>query len=70
MKRGPYACITKDHVACFNELLGRDRVITDEEECEGYNVDYTKIVRGKREQRVPSIFLIFPLKFSFQSKLA
>ncbi|XP_050584117.1 D-2-hydroxyglutarate dehydrogenase, mitochondrial isoform X3 [Bombus affinis] len=46
VKRGPYANISNDHVAFFNELLGRNRVITDAEECEGYNIDYSKIVRG------------------------
>ncbi|XP_033363227.1 D-2-hydroxyglutarate dehydrogenase, mitochondrial isoform X3 [Bombus vosnesenskii] len=46
MKRGPYANISNDHVSFFNELLGRNRVITDAEECEGYNIDYSKIVRG------------------------
>lgn len=55
MKRGPYANISNDHVAFFNELLGRNRVITDAEECEGYNIDYSKIVRGKRKQRSSSI---------------
>lgn len=51
MKRGPYANISNDHVAFFNELLGQNRIITDAEECEGYNIDYSKIVRGKRKQR-------------------
>ena len=47
VKRGAYASISNDHVAFFNELLGRNRVIVDAEECEGYNIDYAKIVRGK-----------------------
>lgn len=47
MKRGAYASISNDHVAFFNELLGRNRVIVDAEECEGYNIDYANIVRGK-----------------------
>ncbi|KAF3429149.1 hypothetical protein E2986_05180 [Frieseomelitta varia] len=47
VKRGAYASISNDHVAFFNELLGRNRVIVDAEECEGYNIDYANIVRGK-----------------------
>lgn len=63
MKRGPYANISNDHVAFFNELLGRNRVITDAEECEGYNIDYSKIVRGKRKQRSSSIIRTVLYKF-------
>lgn len=63
MKRGPYANISNDHVAFFNELLGRNRVITDAEECEGYNIDYSKIVRGKRKQRFSSIIRTVLYKF-------
>ncbi|XP_017888237.1 D-2-hydroxyglutarate dehydrogenase, mitochondrial isoform X2 [Ceratina calcarata] len=47
VKRGPYANITNANVTFFNELLGRNRVIKDAAECEGYNIDYSKIVRGK-----------------------
>lgn len=47
VERGPYANICNDHVTFFNNLLGQNRVITDAEECEGYNIDYSKIVRGK-----------------------
>ncbi|OAD59077.1 D-2-hydroxyglutarate dehydrogenase, mitochondrial [Eufriesea mexicana] len=47
VKRGPYANISNNHVAYFDELLGRNRVITDADECEGYNIDHSKIVRGK-----------------------
>lgn len=63
VKRGPYANISNDHVAFFNELLGRNRVITDAEECEGYNIDYSKIVRGKRKQRSSSIIRTVLYKF-------
>ncbi|XP_043803555.1 D-2-hydroxyglutarate dehydrogenase, mitochondrial [Apis laboriosa] len=47
IERGLYANICNDHVVFFNNLLGQNRVITDAEECEGYNIDYSKIVRGK-----------------------
>ncbi|XP_078048801.1 D-2-hydroxyglutaric acid dehydrogenase [Augochlora pura] len=47
VQRGPYAKIQSSHVSFFNDLLGQNRVISDPEECESYNIDYSKIVRGK-----------------------
>ena len=47
VERGPYAKISNEHVAFFNELLGRSRVIVDPDECESYNIDFSRIVRGK-----------------------
>ncbi|CAK9799772.1 D-2-hydroxyglutarate dehydrogenase, mitochondrial [Anthophora plagiata] len=47
VERGPYANISKDHLSFFSELLGQNRVITNADECEGYNIDFAKIVRGK-----------------------
>nr|XP_033341554.1 D-2-hydroxyglutarate dehydrogenase, mitochondrial [Megalopta genalis] len=47
VQRGPYAKIQSTHVSFFNDLLGQNRVISDPEECESYNIDYSKIVRGK-----------------------
>ncbi|XP_076244604.1 D-2-hydroxyglutaric acid dehydrogenase [Calliopsis andreniformis] len=47
VQRGPYARISSEHVAFFNDLLDRNRVISDLEECESYNIDYLKILRGK-----------------------
>ncbi|XP_076751629.1 D-2-hydroxyglutaric acid dehydrogenase isoform X1 [Xylocopa sonorina] len=47
VERGPYATLSNGHVSFFKDLLGENRVITDADECEGYNIDYAKIVRGK-----------------------
>ncbi|XP_076636354.1 D-2-hydroxyglutaric acid dehydrogenase isoform X2 [Colletes latitarsis] len=47
VQRGPYARISDQHATFFDGLLGRQRVISNPEECENYNVDYLKIVRGK-----------------------
>ncbi|XP_012151768.1 D-2-hydroxyglutaric acid dehydrogenase isoform X2 [Megachile rotundata] len=47
IERYAYSKISKEHVAFFKELLGRNRVITDPEECESYNIDFSRIVRGK-----------------------
>nr|XP_031839412.1 D-2-hydroxyglutarate dehydrogenase, mitochondrial [Nomia melanderi] len=47
VQRGSYARIDGKHVAFFESVLDRNRVISDPEECEGYNIDYVKMVRGK-----------------------
>lgn len=47
VERGPYATLTESHVNFFKNLLEQNRVITDPEECEGYNIDWVKMVRGK-----------------------
>ena len=47
VERGPYAALTDSHVSFFNNLLDHNRVITDPDECEGFNVDWVKMVRGK-----------------------
>ncbi|XP_076177409.1 D-2-hydroxyglutaric acid dehydrogenase isoform X2 [Ptiloglossa arizonensis] len=47
VQRGPYARITSEHRAFLGDLLGPQRVISDPDECEGYNIDHTRIVRGK-----------------------
>lgn len=46
MRRGPYATITDADVRFFDSLLGSNRVITDSDECESYNIDFPKTVRG------------------------
>lgn len=61
VERGPYANICNDHVTFFNNLLGQNRVITDAEECEGYNIDYSKIVRGKWK----CVRILFSWSFEF-----
>ena len=47
VQRGPYARISDEHAAFFGGLLGSSRVVSDPEECEGYNIDHINIVRGK-----------------------
>lgn len=49
MRRGPYATITDADVRFFDSLLGSNRLITDADECESYNIDFAKTVRGKRK---------------------
>ncbi|XP_028148779.1 D-2-hydroxyglutarate dehydrogenase, mitochondrial [Diabrotica virgifera virgifera] len=46
VKRGEYANLDQQHVGFFKDLLGLNRVITDSEECESFNVDWIKGVRG------------------------
>lgn len=46
MKRGDYATLDENHFKFFTGLLGENRVLTDPTECEGYNVDWIKNVRG------------------------
>ncbi|KAG8038098.1 hypothetical protein G9C98_006423 [Cotesia typhae] len=46
VKRGPFGEITGTHVNFFEQLLGHNRVITDPNECDAYNVDWVKTVRG------------------------
>ncbi|KAI4492772.1 hypothetical protein M0804_002563 [Polistes exclamans] len=45
-QRGPYSMITSEHVNFFERLLDRNRVITDPDECDGYNIDFANTVRG------------------------
>ncbi|XP_077254732.1 D-2-hydroxyglutaric acid dehydrogenase [Temnothorax americanus] len=46
MRRGPYATITNADVCFFESLLGSNRLITDPDECESYNIDFPRTVRG------------------------
>ncbi|KAG7199803.1 hypothetical protein KM043_000465 [Ampulex compressa] len=46
VERGPYSRISEAHLAFFNGLLDRNRIVTDPEECDGYNIDFAKTVRG------------------------
>lgn len=46
VERGPYAILGDAHVAFFESLLGPDRCITDPDECDGYNVDWFRTVKG------------------------
>lgn len=47
MQRGPYATISNADIRFFESLVGSNRLITDPDECEGYNIDFPKTVRGK-----------------------
>lgn len=46
IQRGPYSKLTDEHVNYFEGLLDRNRVITDPDECDGYNIDFANTVRG------------------------
>lgn len=48
MQRGPYATISSADIRFFESLVGSNRLITDPDECEGYNIDFPKTVRGER----------------------
>lgn len=50
MRRGSYATIADADVRFFDSLLDSNRVITDPDECESYNIDFAKTVRGKRKR--------------------
>lgn len=47
VKRGNFATLDENHLKFFKDALGANRVITDEAECQSYNVDWIKNVRGK-----------------------
>ncbi|XP_012265248.2 D-2-hydroxyglutarate dehydrogenase, mitochondrial [Athalia rosae] len=44
--RGPYATVTDSHLQFLENLLGKERLLTDPDECESYNVDWARMVRG------------------------
>lgn len=47
IRRGPYATISTSDVRFFDSLLSSNQVVTDPDECESYNIDFPKTVRGK-----------------------
>nr|CAD7197965.1 unnamed protein product [Timema douglasi] len=47
VKRHNFALLDSNHVQFFKSILGQDRVLTDAEELETYNVDWLKMVRGQ-----------------------
>lgn len=47
VERGPYAAISDVHAAFFARILGTDRVITEPDECDSYNVDWLHMVKGR-----------------------
>nr|CAD7452815.1 unnamed protein product [Timema tahoe] len=46
VKRHNFALLDSNHVQFFKSVLGQDRVLTDAEELETYNIDWLKMVRG------------------------
>lgn len=46
VKRGAYSELNDKHLAFFERLLSQNRVITDPGECDSYNIDWFKIVKG------------------------
>lgn len=47
VKRGPYADLTLSHIQTFENLLGKDRVITDKNDLIAYNKDWLNMVCGQ-----------------------
>lgn len=58
--RGAYAALSNTHVSFFENLLGKNRTITDVDGCDAYNIDWIKTVRGKQK----SLFIFFKNLFS------
>lgn len=54
VKRGDYAILNENHLTFFRDLLGDNRVLNEPSDCEGYNVDWIRNVRGSS----PCTFLI------------
>lgn len=46
VKRGSFSKLEQTHLQFFRDLLGSNRVITDEDECQSFNIDWIKNVRG------------------------
>ncbi|CAG9859625.1 unnamed protein product [Phyllotreta striolata] len=46
VKRRDFAELNEKHLGYFKNLLGENRVITDKDECQGFNIDWLKSVRG------------------------
>ncbi|GLH15671.1 Alkyldihydroxyacetonephosphate synthase [Gryllus bimaculatus] len=47
VKRGNYSELTDRHIKFFENILGKDRTLTDPADVEAYNVDWIKMVRGQ-----------------------
>lgn len=48
VQRGNFATLQPDDIAFFRATLGENRVLTEESDVEGYNVDWLRIVRGNK----------------------
>lgn len=48
IQRGFYNVISDTDVRFFDALLGSNRLLTDPDDCQSYNIDFTKTVRGVR----------------------
>lgn len=46
IQRGFYNVISDTDVRFFDALLGSNRLVTDPDDCQSYNIDFTKTVRG------------------------
>lgn len=46
VKRGDYAILDNSHLQFFKDVLGSERVVTNPSDCEAYNIDWIKNVRG------------------------
>ena len=53
--RGNYASLTDQDVNHFKSVLEKSRVVTDETDLEGHNVDWLHMVRGKRKKTAETL---------------
>lgn len=50
VSRGKYAELTDEDLSVFRSVLGKENVVTNSDDLEGYNVDWLKICRGEVER--------------------
>lgn len=46
VKRGDYAVLNDTHLQLFENILSKERVLTDPHDVESHNIDWIKMVRG------------------------
>lgn len=70
--RGHYSQLESDDISFFSNLLGKHRVLTNQDELEGYNVDWLHAIQGynikhngvlKFDAFMVGIYLMLSVKF-------
>lgn len=46
VKRGEFATLNDKHLQLFENILSKERVLTDSQDVDNYNVDWIKMLRG------------------------